>query len=113
MDTKQATCAERIAEELKYTEALLQDLQTRIDGGESKAQEDLWELPLSIETFKTTRVTFSTGGPADWIDITTDEDNDIVKVTYTLQDWFDSATLPVERGSWLWSYADLVTEGNI
>ena len=104
------SCKERIKEEMNLRANYINELQYRIDGGEDSAQEELWDLPLSIETFKVTRVTFSTGGPADWIDIKTTNDGEIISVTYALQDWFDYAEEAVSPDSWLWHYAEYVLE---
>jgi len=71
------------------------DLEHLIEDGDSEvqegAQEALWELPLSVETFTVVKVLLSTGGPADWLEAQIDSDGDIIRIEYVYQDWFDSA----------------------
>jgi hypothetical protein len=72
-----------------------------------EALEEYINLPLSIDTFKTIKVLFSTGGPADWIEIRVDEeDGEVLDVEYHFQDWFDHAQVKVQKNSYLWQYAE-------
>lgn len=108
-DTKQ-TCAELIGQELADREEYLADLYARADDGEDKAQEEIWEMAYGISTHSVTRVTWSGGGPADYLDITHDK-SDIIKVEYVYQDWFNGATKEVEEDSAVYRYAVDILEG--
>lgn len=107
-DTKQ-TCADLIKQELADREQYLADLFNRADDGEDKAQEEVWEMAYGISTVSVTRVTWSGGGPADFIEITHDED-DLIKVEYVYQDWFDGARVEVEEDSAVYRYAEQIIE---
>lgn len=72
-----------------------------------EGMDEYINLPLSIETFKIIKVLFSTGGPADWIEIKVDEDvGEVIDVNYHFSDWFDHAQVKVEKNSYLWQYAE-------
>ena len=64
---------------------------------------------LSIDTVKLTKVCFSYGGPADYLEIY-HLDGNLERVTYRYSDWFDTATVEVEETSPLWDYAQFVIE---
>ena len=111
METKQATCAERIAEEMKDREEYLQSLQNRAEEDENcNDYEEIYELALSVDTKKLTTVCLSWGGPADYLDILWTEKDGIFTVTYRFEDWFDSAERKVQEGSALWQYAEMIIE---
>lgn len=77
---------------------------------EDIAQEAMDTLPLSIDTRIVHTVTFSTGGPADGLDIFCDADGDVDRVTYWYADWFDRAEYGVWSGSRMWDYAREIAE---
>ena len=110
METKQATCAERIAEELKDREEYLQGL---FDKADESDYEEINELALSVDTKKTTTICLSWGGPADYLDVVWTEKEGIYEVTYRFEDWFDTAERKVEEGSALWRYAETIIEGEV
>ena len=64
---------------------------------------------LSIDTVKFTKVCFSYGGPADYLEIF-HKDGNVERVVYRYSDWFDTATLEVEETSPLWTYAETIVE---
>lgn len=111
METKQATCAERITEEMKDREEYLQGLYDKAEESEYYGDEEsIYELALSVDTKKMTTVCLSWGGPADYLDILWTERDGIFTVTYRFEDWFDSAERRVEEGSALWQYAEMIIE---
>jgi hypothetical protein len=115
METKQETCAERIGQELADREAELHRLYAVIDSGdgmdlEDEAYNEINEMSYGIEVKKVYKVIWSGGGPADWIEITTDSEGDIEKVEYIYQDWYDGARKQVEQDSSVWRYAEGILE---
>lgn len=106
LETKQETCANRISAELKNTEDLVKGLMARTD---DEGYQELAELPLDIETKKETTITFSYGGPADYLHITHDK-GEVLRVVYRFSDWFDTATIELDETSPLWGYAEQVIE---
>ena len=72
---KDKTCDARIDDELKGREQDLADLFSIIDDRESddtaqdSAYDDIYNFAYGIDTTKVTRVIWSGGGPADFIDI--------------------------------------------
>lgn len=108
--TQHKTCAELIGQELQDREDYLTDLFTRADDGEDKAQEEIWEMAYGVSTYSVTRVTWSGGGPADFIDITHDG-GDLIKVEYVYADWYDSARKVVMEDSAVYRYALQILEG--
>jgi len=97
LETKQETCASRIKGQLDYMENIV------------KNWTELDELALCVETKKETTITFSYGGPADYLHITHD-DGEVLRVVYRFSDWFDTATIELDESSPLWGYAEQVIE---
>jgi hypothetical protein len=116
MDTKEKTCAERIADNLAGEEANLREIYDRLDGKvqdeeESETQttdnayQDLYEYALGISTIKETTITLSWGGPASYLEILHDG-AEITQLTYRFSDWFDTATeIITDQDSNLYRYA--------
>jgi hypothetical protein len=106
------TCSERIAKQMQSMNETLEELYDKINQFEDsevneEGMDEYINLPLSIETFKIIKVLFSTGGPADWIEIKVDEDDgEVIDVDYHFSDWFDHAQVKVEKNSYLWQYAE-------
>ena len=106
------TCSERITDQLQSMNETLEELYDNINQHEDidlneEAMEEYINLPLSIDRFKVIKVLFSTGGPADWIEIKVDEDDgEVIDVDYHFSDWFDHAQVKVEKNSYLWQYAE-------
>lgn len=120
MTTRQPTCEERIAEHLagrlETIGALIRvsrvndadDVAALSDADKREiaditdstapdelceaAQDAIYQLPLSVETFKLVRVLLSTGGPADWLEARIDTEGEIDRIEYVFQDWLDSAS---------------------
>jgi hypothetical protein len=115
METKNKTCAELIGAELADREAELARLYSVIDSGdgmdlEDQAYNEINEMSYGIEIKKVFTVTWSGGGPADWIEITTDGEGSLERVEYIYQDWYDGARLEVKEGSAVWRYAEGILE---
>jgi hypothetical protein len=107
METKQATCEERINSHLN---ALEEDIAVIVEQFYEGDSEGVWNnYPLSVDTYKMTRIQLSWGGPADFLDVKHDG-NIIISVTYHFQDWFDGAVRDVKKGSKVWEYVRTVIE---
>lgn len=109
METKQATCEERIDSHL---EALEEDISSVLEGyynGEEDGFEAWNNYPLAVSTRQQTKIELSWGGPSDFLTII-HEGAEIYSVTYHFQDWFDGAVRSVEEGSKVWEYARTVIE---
>lgn len=115
------TCAERIGPYMNSRAKSIAELFAVADGDEPRdvdgyetdpeqALERLDELPLSIEVIRSVRILLGTGGPADWLMAELDDEGDIRTLTYHFADWFDNASVPVERDSPLWRFAERYTE---
>lgn len=116
-DTKEATCADRIADQLASEERNLSDIYAVLDGkikptkDQSETQtideaySDLYNYALGINTIKETTITLSWGGPASYLEILHDG-AEITKLTYRFSDWFDTATeIITDEDSSLYRYA--------
>ncbi len=110
MDTKEAKCADKIAQELKNREEYLSDLYFIIDSNDApdsdrdQAQQEIQEMSYGIDTRTISRVVWSGGGPADYLEIT-HKDGEVLSVDYLYQEWFDGAKLSVKEGSPAYRYA--------
>ena len=114
MTTRQATCDDRIKDQLA---GRLADMREWLDDYAADTDVDYDELdsdglspytgPLDVERKSVYRILLSTGGPGDWLDVWLDSDGDIDRVDYVFQDWYDGArvTLDIrqqhEIGLWL------------
>lgn len=96
--TKEERCADKIAHKLADRNA---EIQAIMDNPDS---DDTYDIALSIDTKQITTVCLSYGGPADYLEIT-HEGYEVESVVYRYSDWFDTATLPVEKGEPLYTYA--------
>jgi hypothetical protein len=114
---RQDSCAERIQAQQQGREETVRALLDAANGDDDEAREEAYEslhdLPLSISRRVLLRVDISTGGPADWLEVECEQGRyslDVQRVTYHFADWFDHAAQPVEQGTALWAYADMVAE---
>jgi hypothetical protein len=116
-DTKEKTCADRIAEQLASEERNLSDIYAVLDGeikpteDESETQtideaySDLYNYALGINTIKETTITLSWGGPASYLEVLHDG-TEITRLIYRFSDWFDTATEEItDKESNLYRYA--------
>jgi hypothetical protein len=115
-ETKEATCAERIASAMASEEENLRDIFRVIDGEidtESEKSEDqqteeayqeLWNYALGSNTHQETVITLSWGGPASYIEVTHDK-AEIIQAVYRFSDWFDTATETLDEKSPLYRFA--------
>jgi hypothetical protein len=115
-EIKAKSCEARIEGELKDREKDLRDLFTIADDYEGdedlrdQANEQIYEFAYGYETYKVTRLTWSGGGPADWIEVQHD-DGGIRRIDYVFQDWYDGARREVPEGSPIWRYASILLDG--
>ena len=112
MDTiKELKCADKIAQELFLREEDLLDYYRIIDSDDvleadrDRAREAINEMAYGIDTRTISRVIWSGGGPADYLEITRNELGEILLVEYLYQDWFDGAKLTVSEDSPAYRYA--------
>jgi hypothetical protein len=107
-ETKEKTCAERIADNLAGEEATLKEIYERLDGNSNELDEaysDLYNYALGINTIKETTITLNWGGPASYLEILHDG-AEITRLTYRFSDWFDTATeIITDQESNLYRYA--------
>ena len=103
--TKQATCADRIKDQLASLNESITELQDHPD-----SDDYFDDLALSIDTYKLVTVCLSYGGPSSYLEIKTTNDGEIISVTYRFSDWFDTATLPVFNSEPAYAYAVSILE---
>jgi hypothetical protein len=99
MNTDEQTCAQRIDEKLKGRE---EDLRALLDNPDSDWGQD--DPALSIQKREIVEICLSWGGPADYVEIHLTE-GEVDKVLYRFSDWFDTATVEIEKDSPLYTYA--------
>ena len=104
MTTKQETCRERIAQEMKEREEQIRALVSNPDS--DWLQDD---PALSIDRREVFTICLSWGGPADYLEVTTNE-REIEKIVYRFSDWWDTAKLEVGEDSPLYKYARFQVE---
>lgn len=113
MKTREKTCAERIGQELADREQYLAKLYAKVDDGELNEQDEAYtkisQMAYGISISKVATVIWSGGGPADYLEITYNE-NEIEKVVYVFADWFDVAEKGVLESSPAWRYAEELFE---
>ena len=103
-------CADKIAGELHLRQHYLDDIYSVLDASDSdsrdweRAREAIDEMAYGIDTRTISRVIWSGGGPADYLEITHKE-GEVLSVDYLYQDWFDGAKLSVPEDSPAYRYA--------
>jgi hypothetical protein len=113
---RELKCEDKIEAELKDREDYLAGLYSIDDSGDDvagdrdEAREQINEMAYGISTMKITRVIWSGGGPADYIEIFHNEYG-IDRVEYAYEDWYDGARRPVPEGSAIYRYAEEILEG--
>lgn len=60
------------------------------------ADESLREMAYGLGISKVYRYVWSGGGPADYLEVETDEDGEVTAARYLYQDWFDGARRDLE-----------------
>ncbi len=128
----QLTCEQRIKDSMEYTElhikAMLTVAHNEIDylddedpddmevlktiNTEDINDTDVYEYALGVDVHKHLRIHLSTGGPASFIEVITDDQNNIEDVYYHFQDWFDGAKRKVDENSSIYRYAMMMLEVN-
>jgi hypothetical protein len=73
---------------------------------------DIYEYALGIDIRKYHRIHLSIGGPASFIEVITDDQDEIIDVYYHFQDWFDGAKRKVDEDSSIYRYAMMILETN-
>jgi homoserine kinase len=75
-----------------------------------EALRELSDFPAHIESFKVIKITLSGGGPADWIEVKTDNTGYILGMEYHYADWYDHAERKISENSYLWDFAAQIAE---
>lgn len=115
-NARELKCEDKIEAELKDREDYLAGLYKVDDGGgddggdRDDVREAIYEMAYGISTVRVTRVIWSGGGPADFIEIFHNEYG-IDRVEYVYEDWYDGARRPVPEGSAIYRYAEEILEG--
>lgn len=109
METKETTCAERIAGELESLESECAEVMEKYYSGDDDGMETWNEFPLAVSTRQETKIELSWGGPSSFLTVSHDG-ADVYSVTFHFQDWFDGARMDVYQGSKVWEYARSVIE---
>ena len=118
MSDRERTCAQRIRQQLADREGMYADLWRRLDSPDAlDADTDAvyQELePLGLEVRPVVSGQLSWGGPADWLEIElqNDDEHDLRRVTYHFADWFDHAERDVteQDAPALWRAAEYYAE---
>ena len=111
MKTENKSCEQLIDSQMQDRNVYLEGLNDIIGDTESdseKVEEALSELgdfPAGIESYKVIKITLSGGGPADWIEVKTEDDGYILGMEYHYADWFDHAERKIPENSYLWDFA--------
>lgn len=128
--TKELNCEQRIQESQEYTElhikAMFAVANNEIDDLDDENTDDvevlryintndvndtdLFEHHLGVDVSKHYRIHLSTGGPASFIEVITNDENEILNVYYHFQDWFDGAKRKVDETSSIYRYAIYMLE---
>ena len=126
------SCEQRILESMDHTElhikAMLVVAHSEIDDLDDEDSDDMkvlqyintndvndtdiYEYALGTDIHKSYRIHLSTGGPASFIEVITDLEDEIIDVYYHFQDWFDGAKRKVEENSPIYRYAMMMLEVN-
>jgi len=66
------------------------------DEERDEREEELYAYPLGVESFRLIRIDLSTGGPADWLEVQLDSENEPRRIEYHYAPWFDHASVTLE-----------------
>ena len=117
MNTRDTSCAERIASAINSRQADLDAIWTRSQSDDSDEQDnahaELADYGLGISRKTVFRLDTSTGGPGEYLEITCDAGRygfEVESVVFHYVDWFDHAEEPLEEGSALYRWAEYVVE---
>jgi hypothetical protein len=117
--TEDKNCEQIIDSQMRNRNAYLEELNDIIGDNESdpekveEAIREMCDFPAHIESFKVIKITLSGGGPADWIEVKTDNDGYVRKMTYHYVHWFDGAERKIPENSYLWDFAMQIVETEI
>jgi len=132
MTTKQLNCEQRINENMQNTEHYISALLAVFDNDKDSLdpeddsdaevlriidaddihESSIFEYGLGVDVHKTYRIHLSTGGPASFIEVITDDQDEIIDVYYHFQDWFDGAKRKVDETSSIYRFALTILEGS-
>jgi hypothetical protein len=112
---KNNTCESRIDEHLDSRNQYMLEMMQAIEDEESfdgyeDAHDAFMDYPLDISTEKYIRVQISTGGPGDWLEIYLNGDDEITRVEYHFNDWFDHAYRVLDSKTPMYEYAERICE---
>ena len=116
MKTENQTCEQIIDSCMQNRNEYLEGLNDIIGDNESDSEKieealiEISEFPAGIESYKVIKITLSGGGPADWIEVKTDNTGYILGMEYHYADWFDHAERKISENSYLWDFAAQIVE---
>ena len=119
MKTEDKNCEQIIDSYMKNRNEYLEELNDIFGDNEAEAEKveealrALSDFPAHIESYKVIKITLSGGGPADWIEVKTDNDGYIRGMEYHYADWFDHAERKISENSYLWDFAAQIVETEI
>jgi len=129
MKIKEGSCEDRIGASLDGCEEYLdllfrvidQDIFTEDDNDDAKLlkqiedegidENTIYEYAAGVSKNTVVRIELSGGGPSSFIEAFIDDENDIYKIEYHFQDWFDGARRSVSKDSSIWRYAQDIVDG--
>lgn len=113
----QPRCEERIGEAFESRNEYIQGLLKAYDNNESyDGYEDAYDcfhqFPLGISLEKTyeIKIELSWGGPSDYIEALVDEDGEIINAKYHFADWFDHASIDIDKSTAAYDYVVRLVE---
>ena len=116
MKTENKTCEQLVDSQMQDRNEYLEGLNDIIGDNESdtekveEALREISEFPAGVESYKVIKITLSGGGPADWIEVKTDNESYILGMEYHYADWFDHAERKISENSYLWDFAAQIVE---
>ena len=117
LDNDKKTCQDLIQSKHDYCAGYIEEIMDAINNDQEIEGEDanvaFWNLPLEVTVERVIKILFSTGGPADWVNVFIDSDNDIKYVEYHYQDWYDHASMKVSKNSYIYEYAQRIVDSLI
>lgn len=116
MKTEKKTCEQLVDSQMQDRNEYLEGLNDIIGDNESdtekveEALREIMEFPAGVESYKVIKIVLSGGGPADWIEVKTDNEGYILGMEYHYADWFDHAERKISENSYLWDFAAQIVE---
>lgn len=95
------------------SEETIERFREELIKNEEYNETSLYELPLGHSMEKVIKIELSTGGPADFIKAYLDDENNLLRIVYHYQDWFDGAEKEVIENSPMWEFVEIYIDAYI